>query len=138
MRVSSIFKKKFQKVIHKFSTELFTNCSQTGRRASDSRTKAAKSPESRRRPSNLIFRYSANTYNQGSDKIHANPHWAHQKNRAIFSTTMIKFLHTRIRVSDLDATIAFYEKLGFSLTRRTDKSPAGNQLAFLELDLRFR
>ncbi|MGB0153926.1 MAG: VOC family protein [Verrucomicrobiales bacterium] len=47
---------------------------------------------------------------------------------------MIKFLHTRIRVSDLDATIAFYEKLGFSLTRRTDKSPAGNQLAFLELD----
>lgn len=47
---------------------------------------------------------------------------------------MIKFLHTRIRVSDLDATIAFYQKLGFSLTRRTDKSPAGNQLAFLELD----
>jgi lactoylglutathione lyase len=47
---------------------------------------------------------------------------------------MIKFLHTRIRVSDLDKTIGFYEKLGFSLTRRTDKSPAGNQLAFLELD----
>lgn len=47
---------------------------------------------------------------------------------------MIKFLHTRIRVSNLDATIAFYQKLGFSLTRRTDKSPAGNQLAFLELD----
>ena len=47
---------------------------------------------------------------------------------------MIKFLHTRIRVSDLDATIAFYEKLGFKLTRRTDKSPAGNQLAFLELE----
>ncbi len=47
---------------------------------------------------------------------------------------MIKFLHTRIRVSDLDATIAFYEKLGFQLTRRTDKSPAGNQLAFLELE----
>jgi len=46
---------------------------------------------------------------------------------------MIKFLHTRIRVSDLEATIAFYEKLGFTLTRRTDKSPAGNQLAFLEL-----
>jgi len=46
----------------------------------------------------------------------------------------IKFLHTRIRVSDLDATIAFYQKLGFELTRRTDKSPAGNQLAFLELD----
>ena len=47
---------------------------------------------------------------------------------------MIKFLHTRIRVSDLDKTIGFYEKLGFTLTRRTDKSPAGNQLAFLELD----
>jgi lactoylglutathione lyase len=37
-------------------------------------------------------------------------------------------------VSDLDKTIGFYEKLGFTLTRRTDKSPAGNQLAFLELD----
>lgn len=47
---------------------------------------------------------------------------------------MIKFLHTRIRVSDLDKTIGFYKKLGFTLTRRTDKSPAGNQLAFLELD----
>ena len=47
---------------------------------------------------------------------------------------MIKFLHTRIRVSNLEATIAFYEKLGFKLTRRTDKSPAGNELAFLELD----
>lgn len=47
---------------------------------------------------------------------------------------MIKFLHTRIRVSDLEKTIAFYEKLGFQCTRRTDKSPAGNQLAFLELE----
>jgi lactoylglutathione lyase len=47
---------------------------------------------------------------------------------------MIKFLHTRIRVSDLEKTIAFYAKLGFECTRRTDKSPAGNQLAFLELD----
>lgn len=46
---------------------------------------------------------------------------------------MPKFLHTRIRVSDLDRTISFYEKLGFKCTRRTDKSPAGNQLAFLEL-----
>ncbi len=46
---------------------------------------------------------------------------------------MIKFLHTRIRVADLDRSIAFYETLGFSLTRRTDKSPAGNQLAFLDL-----
>src|SRR5258706_4788890 len=46
---------------------------------------------------------------------------------------MPKFLHTRIRVSNLDRTIAFYEQLGFKCTRRTDKSPAGNQLAFLEL-----
>lgn len=46
---------------------------------------------------------------------------------------MIKFLHTRIRVADLDRSITFYETLGFSLTRRTDKSPAGNQLAFLDL-----
>lgn len=47
---------------------------------------------------------------------------------------MIKFLHTRIRVSDLEATIAYYEKLGFKLTRRNEKSPAGNQIAFLELE----
>jgi lactoylglutathione lyase len=46
---------------------------------------------------------------------------------------MPKFLHTRIRVSNLERTIAFYEQLGFKCTRRTDKSPAGNQLAFLEL-----
>ncbi|MEM7146361.1 MAG: VOC family protein [Verrucomicrobiota bacterium] len=46
---------------------------------------------------------------------------------------MIKFLHTRIRVSDLAKTIEFYEKLGFECTRRTDKSPAGNELAFMEL-----
>jgi len=45
-----------------------------------------------------------------------------------------KFLHTRIRVSDIDKTIAFYEQLGFKLTKRNDKSPAGNRLAFLELD----
>lgn len=47
---------------------------------------------------------------------------------------MIKFLHTRIRVSNLENTIAFYEKLGFTVTKRTDKSPAGNQLAFLGLE----
>lgn len=46
----------------------------------------------------------------------------------------IKFLHTRIRVSDIEASIAFYEKLGLKLTKRNDKSPAGNRLAFLELD----
>ena len=46
---------------------------------------------------------------------------------------MPKFLHTRIRVGDLDRSIAWYQKLGFVCTRRSDKSPAGNQLAFLEL-----
>lgn len=46
---------------------------------------------------------------------------------------MIKFLHTRIRVSDLQASIDFYSKLGFECTRRNDKSPSGNQLAFMEL-----
>jgi len=45
---------------------------------------------------------------------------------------MIKFLHTRIRVSDLDNTIAFYEKLGFEVSDRKD-SPQGNKLAFLVL-----
>jgi len=45
---------------------------------------------------------------------------------------MIKFLHTRIRVADMDKTISFYEKLGFECAERKD-SPAGNKLAFLEL-----
>lgn len=45
---------------------------------------------------------------------------------------MIKFLHTRIRVQDLDASIAFYEKLGYQEKERK-ASPQGNQLAFLEL-----
>ena len=46
----------------------------------------------------------------------------------------IKFLHTRIRVSNIDESIDFYEKMGFKLTKKNDKSPAGNQLAFLELE----
>ena len=45
---------------------------------------------------------------------------------------MIKFLHTRIRVADMDRSIAFYQKLGYTEARRQD-SPQGNQLAFLEL-----
>jgi lactoylglutathione lyase len=45
---------------------------------------------------------------------------------------MIKFLHTRIRVQDLDTSIAFYEKLGYREKERKG-SPQGNQLAFLEL-----
>lgn len=47
---------------------------------------------------------------------------------------MPKFLHTRIRVSDLDRSIKWYEPLGFKCTRRNDKSPAGNQIAFLEIE----
>jgi lactoylglutathione lyase len=46
---------------------------------------------------------------------------------------MPKFLHTRIRVGDLERSIAWYAKLGFRCTRRTERSPAGNQLAFLEM-----
>lgn len=46
---------------------------------------------------------------------------------------MIKFLHTRIRVKDLDTSIAFYEKLGYRLSDRKD-SPEGNKLAFLGLE----
>jgi lactoylglutathione lyase len=46
---------------------------------------------------------------------------------------MPKLLHTRIRVSDLDKSIAWYEKLGFRCARQI-KSPAGNQLAFLEME----
>ena len=44
----------------------------------------------------------------------------------------MKFLHTRIRVSDIDATISFYEQLGFQLGRKST-SPAGNRLAYLEV-----
>ena len=45
---------------------------------------------------------------------------------------MIKFLHTRIRVSNPQASIAFYQKLGFELGEQK-ASPQGNQLAFLHL-----
>lgn len=45
---------------------------------------------------------------------------------------MIKFLHTRIRVSDLDRSVTFYQKLGFEPGERKD-SPQGNKLAFLHL-----
>lgn len=45
---------------------------------------------------------------------------------------MIRFLHTRIRVRNLDASIAFYEKLGYTLDKYKD-SPQGNSLAFLAL-----
>lgn len=47
-------------------------------------------------------------------------------------TQMIKFLHTRIRVSNLENSIAFYEKLGFEQGERKT-SPQGNSLAFMNL-----
>ncbi len=47
---------------------------------------------------------------------------------------MIKFLHTRIRVSDLEKSIDFYcRHCGFKVHKRNDKSPAGNQIVHLEL-----
>jgi len=46
--------------------------------------------------------------------------------------TMIRFLHTRIRVRDIDRSVAFYQHLGYTLRDRKD-SPQGNLLAFLEL-----
>jgi lactoylglutathione lyase len=47
---------------------------------------------------------------------------------------MARFLHTRIRVSNLDQSIHWYcNHLGFKLQSRTDKSPSGNHVAHLEL-----
>ena len=47
---------------------------------------------------------------------------------------MARLLHTRIRVGDLDQSIDWYCKhLDFVLKSRTDKSPAGNHVAHLEL-----
>lgn len=45
---------------------------------------------------------------------------------------MIRFLHTRIRVRDLDRSIAFYQTLGYR-ERERKESPQGNRLAFLTL-----
>jgi len=47
---------------------------------------------------------------------------------------MAVFLHTRVRVSDLDGSIKWYcDHLGFKVLSRSDKSPAGNQIVHLEL-----
>lgn len=45
---------------------------------------------------------------------------------------MIKFLHTRIRVSDPEASTAFYQTLGFEIGETKD-SPQGNKITFLTL-----
>lgn len=45
-----------------------------------------------------------------------------------------KFLHTRLRVGDLERSIAWYcDNLGFRVLRGIAKSPAGNQTVHLEL-----
>lgn len=47
---------------------------------------------------------------------------------------MLKFLHTRVRVGDLDRSIKWYcDNLSFRVLSRSDKSPAGNHIAHLEL-----
>ena len=47
---------------------------------------------------------------------------------------MAVFLHTRVRVSDLDRSIKWYcDHLGFVMESRNDKSPAGNQIVHMEL-----
>ena len=47
---------------------------------------------------------------------------------------MARFLHTRVRVSNLDQAIGWYcNHLGFKVVSRTDKSPSGNHVAHLEL-----
>ena len=47
---------------------------------------------------------------------------------------MAVFLHTRVRVGDLDRAITYYcDNFGFVLKRRSDRSPQGNQIAHLEL-----
>lgn len=44
-----------------------------------------------------------------------------------------KFLHTRIRVKDMDETVKFYSEIfGFDASEKKT-SPAGNQLCFLTL-----
>lgn len=56
------------------------------------------------------------------------------KSRVLQQTdpAMIRFLHTRIRVRDLDKSVAFYLHLGYVLREFKD-SPQGNRLAFLAL-----
>jgi lactoylglutathione lyase len=49
------------------------------------------------------------------------------------SSVVTKFLHTRMRVDDLDKTVAFYEKVfGLEVSRRHE-SPRGSKLVFLSV-----
>ena len=44
-----------------------------------------------------------------------------------------KFLHTRMRVNDLEATLEFYQKVFGLLVTRRHESPRGSKLAFLSV-----
>ena len=46
----------------------------------------------------------------------------------------MKYLHTMIRVSDVDATLDFFNKLGLSETRRKDSDAGRYTLIFLAAD----
>jgi len=47
---------------------------------------------------------------------------------------MAVFLHTRVRVSDLDRSAKYYcDHFGFRVKSRSERSPAGNQVIHLEL-----
>jgi lactoylglutathione lyase len=49
------------------------------------------------------------------------------------SSVVTKFLHTRMRVDDLDKTISFYQKaFGLEVSRRHE-SPRGSKLVFLSV-----
>ena len=54
------------------------------------------------------------------------------RGRVQIHPAMIRFLHTRIRVRDLDRSAAFYQSLGYQPGAFKD-SPQGNRLAFLTL-----
>lgn len=46
----------------------------------------------------------------------------------------VRFLHTRIRVSDLEQSIDWYARTcGYRVYKRNDKSPSGNKIVHLEL-----
>ncbi len=50
------------------------------------------------------------------------------------AVVLYKFLHTRVRVSNLERSIKWYcDNLGFRVKSRNDRSPAGNQICHLEL-----
>ena len=50
---------------------------------------------------------------------------------AVSDSIVTKFLHTRMRVDDLDRTISFYQQVfGLEVTKRHE-SPRGSKLVFL-------